>query len=61
LRNSLGIGAGIGGGDRHSRRRDLGILRDRQREDRDRADDDRDDRQHGREDGALYEKMGELH
>ena len=40
LGDGLGVGAGIAGGDGDRGRRDLRILRDRQREDRDRADDD---------------------
>ncbi len=59
LGHRLGRGAGIAGGDRHGRRDDVGILRDRQRQIGDRADDRDDDRDDRREDRARDEETRE--
>ena len=61
LRHHVAGGARVGGGDRDLRRRDVGILRDRQAEHRQRAaerDDDRDDR---REYRPVDAEVGDVH
>ena len=60
LRERLGARARIARGDRDRRRRDLGILRDRQDDyRRDEAREHDDDREHAREDRALDEEVRE--
>ena len=60
-RDGLGVGARIDGGDDDGRRRDLGILRDRQLRVGDGADDQEHDRQHRCEDRPVDEEMREAH
>ncbi|KIT68206.1 hypothetical protein PY02_00325, partial [Staphylococcus aureus] len=55
LGDGLGRSAGIGGGDRHRRGDDVGILGNRQRQIGDRTDDRDHDRDDGREDRARDE------
>src|SRR5581483_1013413 len=59
IEDSLGVGAGVTGGDEDGWRRDIGILCDRQTGDGDAAGQGDHDRQHGREDGAINEEMGD--
>ena len=60
LRDGLGARAGVGRGDGHRGRRDLRVLRDRQREARHQARERDDDRDHAREDRPLDEEAGEV-
>src|SRR5262249_48147272 len=53
----LGVGPRVDGGHLDGRRRDLGILRDRQLRQGDNADDDEDNRQHRGEDRPVNEKV----
>ena len=57
----LGGGAGIAGGDDNRRRRDLGVLRDRQGEIGRRADNDDKDRQNAREDRPVDKEVRHVH
>ena len=59
--DGLRAGAGIVGDDEDGRRRDLGILGDRQREQRNRAQQHDQDGQHRREDRPADEEVGEFH
>ena len=57
LGDGLSVGAGEGGGHLHLRRRDLGILGDRQQEDANAADQEHEQGQHGREDRPADEEI----
>ena len=57
----LGAGAGILAGDVDDRRRDLGILRDRQAREGDAAEDHEHDRDHRGEDRPVDEEMRDAH
>ena len=58
VEHQLGVGARIAGRHLHRRRRDVGILGDRQHENRQRAGQRDDDRQHRGEDRPADEEMG---
>ena len=59
--HDVGAGAGILPGDVDDRRRDLGILRDRQARERHAAEDHEHDRDHGGEDRPVDEEMRKAH
>ena len=59
--DDFGAGAGILPGDVDDRRRDLGILRDRQARERHAAQDHEDDRDHGGKDRPIDEEVRDAH
>ena len=59
--DDFGAGAGILSGDVDDRRRDLGILRDRQARERHAAEDHEDDRDHGGENRPIDEEVRDAH
>ena len=59
--DDVGAGAGILAGDVDDRRRDLGILRDRQARERHAAEDHEHDRDHGGEDRPVDEEVRDAH